>query len=63
LPDAIKPAGRPDAAASVAISAWNLCGGMDWNAIPFVADMLGIRDVEGLIYQMSAIRDHLKKGE
>jgi hypothetical protein len=36
---------------------------MDWNAIPVVADMLGIRDVEGLIYQMSAIRDHLKKGE
>ncbi len=31
---------------------------MEWEAIPIVADILGVRDVERLIYQMTIIRDH-----
>lgn len=32
-------------------------GGIDWSALPLVAEMLGIDDVETLIVQLIAIRD------
>lgn len=32
-------------------------GGLDWAAVPTVADLLGIHDVEMLIMQLVAIRD------
>lgn len=33
-------------------------GGMlDWNALPLVAEMFGIEDMETLIAQLAAIRD------
>jgi hypothetical protein len=57
LPDQLKPAGGPPDDVAIAIHAWNLCGGMEWSAIPIVADVLGIRDVERLIHQLVAIRD------
>lgn len=41
----------------IAIRAWNLMGGLDWTALPVVAEMLGIDDVERLIAQLEAIRD------
>jgi Mg/Co/Ni transporter MgtE len=31
--------------------------GIDWQALPVVAEMLGIVDVDDLIYQLVAIRD------
>jgi len=34
---------------------------MEWEAIPIVADILGVRDVERLIYQMTIIRDHMSE--
>lgn len=33
-------------------------GGLDWAALPIVAEMLGIEDVETLIMQLTIIRDH-----
>ena len=58
LPEQLRPAGQPTTEIALAIRAWNLCGGMEWEAIPIVADILGVRDVERLIYQMTIIRDH-----
>ena len=63
MPGGLKPAEGPDQSTALAISAWNLCGGMEWSAMPIIFDMLGISDVEHIIYQMSAIRDYLKRGE
>lgn len=42
----------------LAIRAWNMCGGMDWAAIPHVAEILGYDDIEMLVYQLAAIRDN-----
>ena len=42
---------------SIAIQAWNLLGGLDWQGLPVVAEMLGVEDVELLIHQLTAIRD------
>lgn len=33
-------------------------GGLDWAALPVVVEMLGVTDVELLILQLIAIRDH-----
>lgn len=33
-------------------------GGLDWAALPIVCDILGVRDVEALIYQLAALRDY-----
>ena len=32
-------------------------GGMDWSALPVVAELLGIEDVDILIMELTAIRD------
>lgn len=45
-----------------AVQAWNQLGGeLEWQGVPFVVEMIGIRDVEILIAQLTAIRDHMKK--
>lgn len=36
-------------------------GGMDWFALPIVADLLGVQDIEILIAQLVAIRDSEKE--
>lgn len=33
-------------------------GGLDWAALPVVAEMLGVRDIEGLVGGLITIRDH-----
>ncbi|HZW25169.1 MAG TPA: hypothetical protein VFF26_06785 [Gallionella sp.] len=41
-----------------AIQAWNLMGGsIDWAALPIVAEMLGVHDVELLIHLLVKIRN------
>lgn len=50
----IKPGPSP---APLAIQAWNLMGGLDWQALPLVADLLGIDDLELLVMQLVVIRD------
>ena len=32
-------------------------GGIDWAALPVIAEMLGIDDIETLVLQLVAIRD------
>lgn len=32
-------------------------GGIDWTALPAVAELLGIRDLDILIHQLAVIRD------
>lgn len=33
-------------------------GGIEWGALEVVAEMLGVTDIEVLIVQLCAIRDH-----
>ncbi len=33
-------------------------GGIDWAALPTVAELLGVQDMDILIYQLIAIRDY-----
>jgi hypothetical protein len=39
------------------VQAWNLMGGLEWQALDTVADMLGIRDIEALLADLVTIRD------
>lgn len=47
----------------MAVAAWNVMGGLDWNALPVVVEMLGIGDVEMLIAQLCVMRDEAAKGQ
>lgn len=38
-------------------------GGIDWAALPVVAEMLGIDDIETLVLQLVAIRDAQRERE
>lgn len=42
----------------MAVRAWNLMGGLDWSALPVVAEMLGIVDVALLVEQLVLLREH-----
>jgi hypothetical protein len=35
-------------------------GGLEWSALPVVAELLGVEDVERWIYQLVTIREHGK---
>lgn len=37
-------------------------GGIDWAALPIVAEMLGINDVENLIHNLIQIREFQNRG-
>lgn len=41
----------------MAIRAWNLMGGLDWAALPVVAEMLGVHDIESFVVTLAAVRD------
>jgi hypothetical protein len=42
----------------LAVQAWNLLGGViDYTGLPIVAELLGVADIERLIYQLVLIRD------
>jgi len=43
--------------------AWNILGGMHWEGIEAVAEMLGIEDVEQLILDLATIRDFQSRSE
>ena len=57
MPDAIRPKSAPPPDVQMAVTAWNLMGGIDWIALDAVAEMLGITDLETLVLQLVAIRD------
>jgi len=60
LPDAFGPPEQPDEV-RIAIRAWNLMGGIDWAALPIVAEMLGFDNIEVLITQLVALRDNKRE--
>ncbi|MGL6245648.1 hypothetical protein [Pseudomonas sp.] len=60
MPGVLKPV-EPTAEQRLIIRAWNLMGGLDWAALPTVADLLGITDIEIFVAQLAAIRDHLRE--
>ena len=43
--------------------AWNLLGGMKWEGIEAIAEVLGIEDVERLILDLVTIRDFQSRSE
>lgn len=55
------PPDAPPPGAGLAVQAWNLMGGLDWNALPVVAEMLGIDDVDALIRDLITIRNFQNK--
>lgn len=36
-------------------------GGLDWQALPIVVDLLGISDPEDLILQLVTVREHTRE--
>ena len=52
------PAGPAPLESRVSIQAWNLMAGqIDWAALPWVCDHLGIDDVDDVILDLMQIRD------
>lgn len=50
--------GPPPDVSRLSIRAWNMLGGkVDWAGIELVAEVLGIQDVEALIFDLLTIRD------
>ncbi len=43
-----------------ALDAWNLAGGLEWPALPIVAAILGVDDIEGMVRRMVVIRNGLR---
>jgi hypothetical protein len=45
-----------------ALDVWRLLhngsGGLDWAGLPFVVDLYGIQDVEGLVHRLGVIKTH-----
>jgi hypothetical protein len=50
-----------DLDARLALEAWNLMGGLDWSALPTVAEILGVDDVETLARLVAHLRNDLRK--
>ena len=44
----------------IALEAWRLLGGLDWQGIDWVADYLGVPDKDALVLDLIMIRDSLK---
>lgn len=44
-----------------AVKAWNVMGGLDWIALPAVAELVGATDIELLIAHLVAIREYANK--
>jgi len=49
-------------ALALATQAWNIMRGIDWAALPIVAEMLGIIDIEELIFHLTLIREQQSHG-
>lgn len=42
----------------MSLRAWKLAGGYDWNGIDVAIDILGIRDIETLLFDLNIIREY-----
>ena len=63
MPEQVRPVAQLDGETVLSIRAWNIMGGIDWAALPVVAEMLGIDDIETLVLQLVAIRDAQRERE
>jgi len=63
LPEQVRPVAQLDGETVLSIRAWNIMGGIDWAALPVIAEMLGIGDIETLVLQLVAIRDAQRERE
>ena len=54
------PPAPPPEGSELSVSVWNLMGGLDWNALEVVAEMLGVRDIDRLVRDLVTMRDHFK---
>lgn len=46
---------------SFAIDVWNMIGGLNYPALPLAVEYYGISDVEMLLAELMAIRDHVDR--
>ena len=63
MPEQVRPVAQLDGESVLSIRAWNIMGGIDWAALPVIAEMLGIDDIETLVLQLVAIRDAQRERE
>ncbi len=42
----------------LALKLWNIMSGIDWDALPLLCELYGVEDLELLIAQLVAIREH-----
>ena len=63
MPEQVRPVAQLDGETVLSIRAWNIMGGSDWAALPVIAEMLGIGDIETLVLQLVAIRDAQRERE
>ena len=63
MPEQVRPVEQLDGETVLSIRAWNIMGGIDWAALPVIAEMLGIDDIETLVLQLVAIRDAQRERE
>ena len=63
MPEQVRPVAQLDGETALSIRAWNIMGGIDWAALPVIAEMLGIDDIETLVLQLVAIRDAQRERE
>ena len=63
MPEQVRPVAQLDWETVLSIHAWNIMGGIDWAALPVIAEMLGIDDIETLVLQLVAIRDAQRERE
>jgi hypothetical protein len=40
-----------------ALKGWQLMGGLDWAALPIVAEIIGVNDIESFVELLVLIRD------
>ena len=63
MPEQVRPVAQLDGETVLSIRAWNIMGGIDWAALPVIAEMLGIDDIDTLVLQLVAIRDAQRERE
>jgi len=43
----------------MALTIWNECRGLDWQALPLLVEVHGVTDIETLIAELVAIREFM----
>jgi hypothetical protein len=55
---------RLEPVATLTLQVWNLMGGeINWTALPWMAELLGCDDLDGLVDLLVTTREHLRPGD